>query len=113
MHVLQRGLIVTLLAGLLSACGSLIVSGQAQGGRSSAVVSADKQRDAAITAEINRQFVRDEHISAFDVRIDSRNGIVRLSGQVRNRKAEQRAIDLARSVEGVRRVESFLTIIPR
>ncbi|TCK19109.1 BON domain-containing protein [Thiogranum longum] len=109
MRVLQHVLVVLLLAGALSACGSLIVSGQAQGGRSSATASAAERRDAAITAEINRQFVRDAQISAFDVRIDTRNGVVRLSGQVRDTKAKQRALELARSVDGVRRVESSLT----
>ncbi len=108
MRVLQHGLIVLLLAGALSACGSLIVSGQAQGGRSSATASAAERQDAAITAEINRRFVRDAQISAFDVKIDTRNGVVRLSGQVRDAKAKLRAIELARSVNGVRRVESSL-----
>lgn len=109
MRIYWQGLIVALFAGLLSACGSLIVSGQAQGGRSPATVSDVERRDAAITAEINRRFVRDTQISAFDVRIRTRNGVVQLSGQVRNAQAKQRAFELARSVDGVRRVESTLT----
>lgn len=109
MHVYWRSLIVVVFAGFLSACGSLIVSGQAEGGRSRATVSESGQQDAAITAEINRRFVRDTQISAFDIRIRTRDGVVRLSGQVRNAQAKQRALELARSVDGVRRVESTLT----
>ena len=113
MQVLQRGFVVVLLAGLLSACGSLIVGGQTHGGRSAGGESAEVQRDAVITAAINRLFVRDAQISAFDVRIDTRDGAVQLNGHVRDRKAEQRAIELANSVDGVRRVESRLTLVPR
>ncbi len=109
MHVFRQGLIVMLFTGFLSACGSLIVSGQAQGGGSSTTDSDARRRDAAITAEINRRFVRDTQISAFDVTIRTRNGVVQLSGQVRNAQAKQRAFELARSVDGVRRVESSLT----
>ena len=113
MRVLQRGFLVVLLAGLLSACGSLIVSGQTSGGRPTSAESADERRDATITAAINRLFVRDAQISAFDVRIDTRDGVVQLNGHVRDQKAKQRAIELARSADGVIRVESRLTIAPR
>jgi osmotically-inducible protein OsmY len=113
MYALPRCFTVLLLASALSACGSLVVSGQTHGGRPGGAVSADVQRDAAITAAINRLFVRDEQISAFDVRIDTHDGVVGLTGHVRDERAKQRAIELARSADGVRRVESRLLVAPQ
>lgn len=113
MYVLPRGFIALLLASSLSACGSLIVSGQTHGGRHEGAESVDTQRDAAITAAINRLYVRDGQISAFDVRIDTRDGVVGLTGHVSDKQAEQRAIELARSADGVKRVESRLIVTPR
>lgn len=113
MYVLPRGFMALLFVSSLSACGSLIVSGQTQGGHPEGVESVDAQRDAAINVAINRLFVRDGQISAFDVRIDTHDGVVGLTGRVRNEKARQRAIELARSADGVRRVESRLRVAPQ
>jgi len=112
MYAVQRGFVVILFAGLLSACGAMIVGGQAHGGRAGAQ-SADAQRDAIISAAINRLYVRDAQISAFDIRITVRDGGVRLEGRVKDREAERRAVALARSVDGVRRVDARLVIAPR
>ncbi len=112
MHVLTRGVLVILVSGLLSACGAMIVSGQTHGGRPAGKVPDSVQRDSAIVAAINRLYVKEAQISAFDVRVEVRDGVVQLDGHVRNRKAQQRAVALARSVEGVRRVESRLKVVP-
>ncbi|VAW72941.1 hypothetical protein MNBD_GAMMA15-337 [hydrothermal vent metagenome] len=112
MCALQRCVVVLLLSGFLSACGALLVGGQTHGGRPASTISDSEQRDAAMAAQINRLFVKDAQISAFDVRIVAHDGVVQLEGHVRNRKAQRRAIELARSVGGVRRVESRLSVVP-
>lgn len=101
---------------VLAGCASLLATGAApvgqhstQGDRS----ALEYRRDADITSAINSRYVKDDLISAFDVNITTYSGTVTLSGTVRSRQAEQRAVALARSVQGVGRVVSRLTIAAR
>lgn len=100
----------------LSGCASALVGGVAPAGNQSAQgdrTATEYRRDTDITSAINGRYVRDDLISAFDVRITTYRGTVTLSGSVRSAQAAQRAVELARSVEGVRRVVSKLTVAGR
>ena len=94
----------------LTACAAAVVSGTARGGY-------DPERggatDASITSAINASYVRDDLISAFDVSVKTYRGTVTLYGSVANREAARRAVELARSATGVRRVVSRLTVVER
>lgn len=100
----------------LAGCASMLVTGaapvgdySAQGDRS----AHEYTRDTDITSAINARYVKDDLISAFDVNIVTYRGTVTLSGRVHSRQAEQRAVALARSVQGVARVISKLTVAAR
>ena len=104
-----------LLSSLIG-CASALVGGvtpvasqPAQGDRS----VNEYTRDTDITSAINARYVKDDLISAFEVKIVTYRGTVTLSGTVRSRQAEQRAVELARSVQGVGRVVSKLTVAAR
>lgn len=101
---------------LLSGCAAAVVTGAAAGGyyaaksdRSAAEVS----NDASITSAINTRYVKDDLISAFDVDVDTRRGVVTLTGTVRSAEAARRAVELARSVTGVKHVDSRLRIVAK
>ncbi len=66
--------------------------------------------DADIINRVNRALVNDAHVSATDIRVSSRNGVVTLSGNVASHEAADKAIHLARSVSGVESVKSELHI---
>jgi hyperosmotically inducible protein len=66
--------------------------------------------DAAITAQIKWKLAKDQMVQAADIDVDTKEGNVTLTGVVSNRQEVQRAIQIAQSVEDVRRVESNLRI---
>ncbi len=94
----------------LAGCAAAVVGGAARGGYSTDPAAAS---DASITSAINASYVRDDLVNAFDVSIDTYRGTVTLHGNVRSEQAARRAVDLARSVRGVNRVVSKLTVVAR
>ncbi len=99
---------------LLSGCGALVVGGAAAGGyyvgkdeRSIGQIS----EDATITSSINAKYVKDDLVSALDINVDTRNGVVTLYGSVSSSAVAARAVQLARGVKGVKQVHSKLTVV--
>ena len=61
-----------------------------------------KVSDSDITASIKSAFKQDSELAAANISVTSDGGVVTLSGNVPNAQSYNRAISLARSVEGVR-----------
>ena len=72
-----------------------------------------KVEDASITSAIKMKFANDELVSAWNIDVDTSQGNVTLTGAVDSQTALDRAVQLARSVDGVKSVHSNLTIQPR
>lgn len=68
--------------------------------------------DASITAAIKARLVKDQEVSAFDINVDTRKGVVTLYGSVSSSAKEMRVIEVAKSVEGVQKIISQVTIVP-
>ena len=66
--------------------------------------------DATITTRVKTSFVNDPVVGALRIDVDTFKGIVTLSGRVKTKQEEQKAIDLARKVRGVTDVKSTLQI---
>ncbi len=96
------GFVLTLL--FLSGCTALVVGDVSQGGYS---VS---QRDSALITVIERQLKADSVLGSATLTAYSVEGHVTLHGQVSSRSQEARAVKLARSVSGVRKVVSKITV---
>ena len=113
MKIFRSALVIVLVAGLLNGCAALVVGGAAAGGY---YVAKDKRSfeeitsDAGITSSINTKFLKDDLVSAVDVNVDTRKGVVTLKGVVNTNEVARRAYDIAYSVEGVTQVISKLTI---
>ncbi len=67
-------------------------------------------QDADIINRVNRVLVRDQAVPATDIRVSARDGVVTLRGAVSSSAIAERAVRLARSVQGVRSVSSRLQI---
>lgn len=67
--------------------------------------------DATITGAVKAKFIRDPEVSALDINVDTRSGVVTLYGSVSSASMEQRAIDLVQGVRGVKKIVSKLTIV--
>ena len=66
--------------------------------------------DAAITASIKTDFLKDPDLSVLKIDVDTRDGVVTLNGLAGNEAARQRAEKLAGAIKGVREVRNYLTV---
>lgn len=66
--------------------------------------------DATITTRIKTAFINDPDIGGLRIDVDTFRGVVTLSGRVRSKEEEQKAIALARQIRGVSDVKSTLQI---
>jgi len=94
----------------MQGCGSLIVGGGSPGGGSYS--GSQTRADAAITSRINTRFVNDSLVRALDIRVSTNQGVVTLSGEVDSTAVAARAVELARTTSGVKRVVSRLSVNP-
>jgi hyperosmotically inducible protein len=109
----RAGLCAAAMLLFLPGCTSMVVGGAAEGGDATANdghSASQATDDASITSAINTRFVRDELVRAVEIRVETRQGVVTLTGVVDSPKASLRALQLARSTPGVRRVDSRLRV---
>lgn len=66
--------------------------------------------DAAITAKVKTQLIKDRDVSAMNVNVDTDNGVVTLKGNAKSRTEADKAASLARSVDGVKSVKNELVV---
>lgn len=64
--------------------------------------------DAAITASVKAKLMTDENVAARRIDIETENGVVTLRGTVATPAEAERAIELAKTADGVRLVHSYL-----
>ncbi|HSE43503.1 MAG TPA: BON domain-containing protein [Acidobacteriota bacterium] len=69
-----------------------------------------RTNDANISSAIMLKFANDDLLSSSRINVDTTNGSVTLSGKVKTQLKVDRAMELGRSVEGVRRVRSNLIV---
>lgn len=70
----------------------------------------NKVDDTIITGKVKAALLREEKINSFDIAVVTRKDEVQLSGFVNNQSQMDRAIEVARSVEGVRIVTNEMSI---
>lgn len=69
-----------------------------------------KNQDAMITSAIKMKFANDNLVTSSNINIDTNHGKVTLTGRVHNQSEADRAVQLARSTDGVKVVRSNLTL---
>lgn len=66
--------------------------------------------DAAITASVNASLAKDPDLSAMKIDVDTKSGVVTLTGPAPTPAAKDRATSLAQAVEGVAGVNNNLEV---
>lgn len=66
--------------------------------------------DSVITAKIKTQLAADDFLKSFQIGVESRKGIVQLSGFVNSQAAVDKAGQIARGVKGVISVKNDLIV---
>ena len=67
--------------------------------------------DAGITMRVKAKLLDDPNVKGLKIDVDTREGVVYLTGQVSNDQLKEQAIRLARETEGVRDVQANLEIV--
>jgi hyperosmotically inducible protein len=68
--------------------------------------------DATITARVKTALLNDPEVGGLKIDVDTTLGVVTMSGIVKSQREEQRAIQLARGIPGVKDVKSTLQVNP-
>lgn len=88
---------IVLALPLMAACGKTV---------------GDTIDDATITTRVKTAFINDPVVGAARIDVDTFKGVVTLSGRVKSKDEEAKAIALAKSIRGVVDVKSTLQIQP-
>ena len=67
--------------------------------------------DSAITTSLKAKFLADSTVRNADISVDTNNGVVTLSGTAPSQAAHDLALGLARSTDGVKRVEDQIKVL--
>jgi len=67
--------------------------------------------DSWITAKVESSFAYSRYVDAFDIDVDTKDGVVKLSGDVSSGAERDLAVELADNVRGVKRVDASLVKI--
>ena len=95
-------LVLALVAPLFAvACGTATRSGS---------TSSPAMDDGTVTARVKTVFINDPAIAIARIDVETFKGVVTLSGRVKSKDEEAKAITLARTVRGVTDVKSRLDI---
>lgn len=66
--------------------------------------------DATITTRVKTSLLADKNTSGTAINVETENGTVMLSGNVRSTEEKSRAIELARQIPGVKEVRDLLQV---
>lgn len=69
--------------------------------------------DGTLTTKIKSKMALDDFVDANTINVDTVDGVVTLTGSVKNEQARTRAVQLAKETNGVKRVDDRLQIAPR
>jgi hyperosmotically inducible periplasmic protein len=72
--------------------------------------TADAASDATVTSKVKAKFLADTGVSGLKIDVDSRAGVVTLTGTVPTAAEKRRALELAKDTEGVKSVVDKLKV---
>ena len=71
---------------------------------------AEGAADTAVTAQLKAALAADDQLSALDIKVETDNGVVSMSGTAPSAQAVEHATSLAKSISGVTEVKNQLTV---
>jgi hyperosmotically inducible periplasmic protein len=84
--------------------------GAAEDIKSMGAAAGDKVSDASITTKVNAELAADKDLSAIKIDVDTKDGVVTLTGPAPSASARERATEIAKNVKGVTSVNNQLTV---
>jgi len=77
-----------------------------------AIGAACSASDPGVTTAVKTKMAADDTVKAYQIDVDTKGGVVTLTGTVQNQAAKDRAVQIARETDGVKSVEDRLTVDP-
>jgi hyperosmotically inducible protein len=113
-------------AAALSACEKTTVTTQSPGGATTTTTTigpsasvaqgmaraGDVLADAALTAKVKAALIADPDVDAGPIDVDTKDGVVHLRGSAQSQARLDRAVAIAKGIDGVKSVESELKVDP-
>src|SRR6266511_228037 len=75
-------------------------------------MAACSKSDPGITTAVKTKLAADDTVKAYKIDVDTKGGIVTLSGSVDTAEAKTKAVEVARNTKGVVSVTDQLTVAP-
>ena len=66
--------------------------------------------DAAITGKVKALYAKDKTVSALKINVDTDKGVVKLSGNAKSKEEAAKAVEIAKSVNGVTSVKNEIAV---
>lgn len=70
----------------------------------------EKVDDTVITTKVKTALLADDAVKGMDISVTTKGGEVQLTGVVDNKMQADRAVELAKAVQGVQRVQDGMTV---
>lgn len=103
MKTLYRAFAVAIIGGSLAVAGGCASTRTKQSGT-------EYVNDAVITSKVKTKLVEDQALKAFQIDVETFRGDVLLSGFVDNQEQIGKAVEVAKSVDGVKAVKNSLIV---
>lgn len=104
-------LIVVLASSLLAGCNKPSdTSGASTNSKIATTTIGTEIDDTVITTKVKAALLGNQDVKGFGIKVETRKGVVQLSGFVDSQLAIDRAIAVARTVEGIKSVQGDMTI---
>ncbi len=75
----------------------------------SAIVACS-QTDAGITTAVKTKLAADSQVNASEINVDTKDGVVTLTGNIDSQEAKDRALKIAHDTKGVRDVQDMISV---
>jgi len=95
---------------LLGACGKAPEPTAEQAPRTDSTTLGSQADDAVVTSSVRSALLADPLINSFDLQVETRNGVVQLSGFVDEQAQIDKALAITQAVAGVTTVENSVTL---
>ncbi len=111
-HTLSAVMVTTVAALALGACSRSERQEVKTEAKQATNTAANVVDNAALTTKVKAALLVDEMVKGTQINVDSNAGIVKLTGTVDTPAQVARAVEVAKGVQGVQRVENNLTSSP-
>ncbi len=111
-HTLRAAIVTTVAVIALGACTRSERQEVRTESKQATNTAAGAVDNAALTTKVKAAFLADDMVKGTQINVDSNGGVVKLTGTVDNPTHVARAVEIAKGVQGVQRVENNLASSP-